>query len=231
MNPTRLTFRTADIEHIAVVVQIASDSPYNTHTGVIYKTSGVARHLHLRWHRWIEDCKPEGHFAIAILDIDSDRAQFLARLCLRIASRYSGDKPTTAEEYNRLIPYSLKHPENAIFNTATGEAVNCGDGLNCCSFVLVLFATYGTFITHPNYWPFRDDDKAWHAVLVDWLKGGDPAHAERISEQIGCQRVRPEELGGACLCFSMPASFLEAEQASRFVLQYLSHDFARTGFL
>lgn len=213
MNASRLRFRGEGVT-IGVAIERNPDPPHNTHLGVAYRVDGELRHLHFAFHRLLCDGQAQEGLVIAVPNLPPERQRFYTRLCLRIAER------------RQAIPYNFRHPQSGQFVFETGEWTG-GCGLNCSYFVVYLFSSYGFQIVNPDEWPLRAADAAWHREVIDrWMRTRDPPHAARLEEEVGSQRVRPEEAAGACLYDVLPASFLQAELASRWVLQMITLDSA-----
>ena len=95
-----------------------------------------------------------------------------------------------------------------------------GKGLNCSTFVLTIFHEAGPTLVNFAGWPKRASDRAWHQHLVKLLRPLVPAwYFKKVVKDIGCARVRPEEVAGACLEDDLPTSFPPCEANGRHVLQ------------
>jgi hypothetical protein len=170
--------------------------PHNhTHAGILYRRDdGQLHRLHLAWHC---DLRDEAHQAgqyFAVPDIPPERARFFPRLCQRIKDRAG------------RLRYALRPPKNARFILDTGEVSNDEKGLNCATFVLAVFNSFGFQLIELEQWPQRPADAQWQTTLVAWLKRKYPDQAALVESDIGCPRPRPEEVAGACLCPSFPVA-------------------------
>lgn len=211
MDPSRFLCRDDGRTVVAVSIQRVPDSPFNTHTGVVYRNpdDGQLFHLHLAWHniRIRNSVFRDGLF-FAVPDIPEERRRFIPRLCRRIA-----DNP-------QRLTYALRYPQNARFVIDTGELVTDGNGLNCATFVLTLFAAYGIDLVQIGTWPLRPQDREWHVRLVAMIRADDPPHADRLESEIGRQRARPEEVAGAALYQfdEYPVEFEAAQLAASWIV-------------
>ena len=75
------------------------------------------------------------------------------------------------------------------------------EGMNCATFVLAVFQWAGPMLVDLKGWKKRPRDKKWHEQLIKWLQARkSPAwYVKKVTKDIGCIRVRPEEVAGACL--------------------------------
>jgi hypothetical protein len=190
MDPFR--FRSASTEDdttiIGVSIERMTHEPYNTHTGVVYRDDGGRLlHLHLAWHLNLRNSRLQNGCLFVIPDIPEDRLPFLRVLCMRIATN------------PQRLTYALRYPRSARFVVATGELIGDQRGLNCATFVLTFLSSYGVDIVDVENWPLRLADAQWQQYLVDRVRDDYPDHADRIQEEVGSQRVRPEEVAAACL--------------------------------
>jgi hypothetical protein len=195
MDASRLTLTDNGFE-LAVAVRRFPDQ--HTHAGLCYRDKGVLWFLDLAEDRVVDHKLYAGDYACAVPRIHPLRLRFFVNLC-----RVLGDK-------RPQLRYALRHPENARFVIqANGDVVltKGGAGLNCSTFVLVVFQSYGWPLVSLAGWQQRPEDAAWHARLVAWVARKDPAQAALIQLEIGCARVRPEETAGACLEDVLPACF------------------------
>jgi hypothetical protein len=215
-----MSFRLNDGTHngVLVGVSICRNMPphRNTHTGLVYNRDGRLSHLHLVWdERLVDEPLPSGH-AYVIPNLPAARLAFFEVLFRKIAE--AGLRPH----------YALKYPRNAQFvSEEMGIRLDLGDalGLNCSTFALAAFASYGAKFIDLTTWPNdRLADIEWQGQLMNWLQGTAPSHATLVEPEIGCQRVRPEEAAGACLHGSYPARFADAERASQRILAMLDGD-------
>ncbi len=96
-----------------------------------------------------------------------------------------------------------------------------GNGLNCSNFVLVVFLMEGISLIDFTTWQERPEDADWHSYLVDQLEhyGASSDHVAVVRSEIGCARVRPEEVAGACLEAVLPTTFEQCRANGRRLIQ------------
>jgi len=152
MDATRLTL--AD-NGFAIAVAIKRMPPdQHTHTGVCYRGGGKLWFLHLAWDTDLRHEPYDGSYACAIPIIPTLRVPFFLRLCNAL-----GD-----ERRRPTLRYALRHPRNARFRIrADNEVVltSGGNGLNCSTFVLVFFQSYGLPLVNLDGWEERPEDAKW----------------------------------------------------------------------
>ena len=219
MDLNRIKISEADVAVLAVGI---SQTPQgNTHTGVVYVDGkGQMRFLEQAFHKVtrselvqesVSFC--DGLFLFALLDIDPDRAEIVAGLCRLIAST----RPS--------FTYALMYDPDAQFDVHTGRlSLPSGKGLNCSTFVLVLFKSAQFPLIDFSGWPEREEDVRAHKELIRLLRDNQPpseqGHIAAVENEVGCIRARPEEVAGSCLC-RLPARFGNAKSAGQAILEKL----------
>lgn len=212
MDASRLTLADNGFE-LAVVVRRMHPSSH-THTGICYREGGKLWFLHLAEDRRLEHEAYDHSYACAVPKIPVHRLPFFLRLCHAFRDPTRRPKPR----------YALRHPANARFVIQGNNEVvltSGGNGLNCSTFVLVFFQSYGWPLVNLAGWQQRPEDADWHRRLVKWVEGSDPLQARVIRSEIGCARVRPEETAGACLEEVMPACFAQCAANGKFILSVI----------
>jgi hypothetical protein len=193
----------------------------NSHAGIVFRdTQDRVRLLHLAFHH---DLKHEAFNRVEYLcadpEFDAVDAEIVAAHCRLIAS--------LAPNINFAI-----HHNPAARLKAKGQTVNVeheDKGLNCSTFVLAVFAEAGPPLVDFATWRTRDTDARWHRFLVALLKKHAPeAHWKKVEQDIGCARVRPEEVAGACLENPLPATFEQCEANGVFALGEVAKHVGRT---
>jgi hypothetical protein len=215
MDGSRLKKTEDDVSVLAVGICMTPHG--NTHTGIVHRDlANEARFFEQAFHKLtrnelvseaVQYCHQR--FLFAVPDLVYERAECIAGLCRLISST----GPSFA--------YALKHDPLARFDERTGQlTLSDGRGLNCSTFVLVVFRTARAPLIDFEGWPERDGDKEDQAKLVGWLRSMQPPseqeHIDAVEKEIGCIRARPEEVAGACLV-DMPAHFAEASDAGSWV--------------
>jgi len=218
MNPAQVVVHSSQIDHVAVAVCRTSHG--NTHTGVAYRHSdGTVRFFHQAWHHCTRDeplasesIMTGGPFFCVTPPMEPDRAKATAGWWEFIASR------------KEPIGYALRDDPEALFDLGTGLlALPNGVGLSCSTFVLVLFRSVRFPFINTEGWPTgRPGDREAQDQLLQVLEKTCPdrSHIDEVRREIGCERVRPEEVAGAALYAApaLPVRYPEAENAGRYIL-------------
>lgn len=210
-NISRLKRRAVDVPWVAVFVGSLGT---NLHAGIVFKANDNSLHLlEQAWHHKIRSA-PAGAFlsnygltAYCIPDLLDDRAEAVCGLCRKISNQIVNGKLS--------VPYSLKLAENSEFSLESGLLkLGAGHGLTCVTFVSLVFKSAKVPIVRMGNWPIRKADEKVHLRLLERLKAdATPEHVKRVSKEVRCARVRPEEIAGACLQ-KRPASPADAIRAS-----------------
>jgi hypothetical protein len=222
MGIERLNFSEGGEMAVAVAIGRTNTPPHNTHTGVIYKHGVGLRMIHLGWHHQLHDSewKYGQNYAHVVPNLPRERANAVAALCRLIRRKHPG------------IPYAFRLVEDVRFNTTTGDIILSRGalGLNCSSFVLIVFLQAGIRLIQLDTWEERAEDRQWQQYLLDLLsRTNAPAeHVEAVREEIGSARIRPEEVAGACLEDDLPASFARCRDNGQAIVNALDREAARS---
>jgi hypothetical protein len=142
-----------------------------------------------------------------------------------VAKRFAA--PDGSENRVIGIPLGLEHDSKARFNLKTGDLkmIN-GSGLNCATFVVLMFDSAKIKFIDFTGWQKRDSDREVQIDLCKrlavWVGQGlaTVEHLNELQKEIGCDRVRPEEVVGTCL-LKLPAKFDQIEPAGKAVVKRL----------
>ena len=174
---------------------------YRFHAGIAYRhQAGEMKILHLAGHNRVQSAPLSAVWAQVVPHMDPIELQIVAANCATLA------------KVHPVVPYGLacrgKFNEDGTY--APGQA---GEGLTCASFVQKVFEWSRTPLVDVSTWTARADDRAAQEALVDYLRqtAADPEHIELVRRDIGCIRVRPEEVGAATAVGTRPMAFLVAE--------------------
>lgn len=215
MNPAHVALSSAHIPLVAVA--ICRTTYGNLHTGVVYRRAdGAYRLFHQAWHHQTVDEPLQqgsaglgGPFLSVVPNIPEDRALAIAEFWEFVAS------------IGQPIGYALRDDESARFDPATGVlTLPNGIGLSCSTFVLVMFRSASWPYLDTTGWPAgRPGDADFQAYLVGVLERTCPDrnHIDAVRSEIGCARIRPEEIAGVALYDILPVGFAQAEDAGYFV--------------
>jgi hypothetical protein len=219
MNLDRVVLADSSLD--MVTVAICRTRHGSTHTGMVYRDfDGRLLLFHQAWHHetrneLLDEARIDlgGPFLCVSPDIDRDRARNLAALCEMIAA--------TGEP----IAYALRDDPEALFDEHTGRlTLPTGKGLSCSTFVLALFRSARLPLVDTTDWPLdRPGDRAFQELVVSILErtGASPDHVAAVRVEIGCARIRPEEVAGAALLSVLPVRHPSAEAAGQVLVERL----------
>ncbi len=215
----RVAFHSSPIDTVAVAARLTRTG---THVGVAYRgPEGTEQFLHFCFHLDLEneDFAPSrSRYVCVVPNLHRAELVALAGFCRRV---YRANA-------RGVIPYNLAYEAGTMLDPDTGDLVIAenGTGMTCATFVVHLFRSLGIPIIDMTDWPAgRPGDRERQEELVRMLATHPSpeymAHAARIRGQIGCPRVRPEEVAGACLEDVLPAAFEQCESNGRTILTML----------
>jgi hypothetical protein len=198
-----------DAPVVGVAVTVTNER--NTHTGILYRDENDRVWLlHLRFHCSLENRDFDPSYLCAEPDLEPEDAEVVAGHCRSIAR----DNPP--------IWFAIHYNTRARIGEEAGRMALSmeGKGLNCSTFVLTVFQSAGPALVDFARWPKRASDRAWHRHLMSMLRPRVPLwYFKKVAKDIGCARVRPEEVAGACLEDGLPVSFPQCEASGRHVLR------------
>ena len=174
----------------------------------------VARPVACTWRgthlRLIDERAPHGTGWWVVPTPDNDALEDLATLCAVVARR----RPQ--------IPYALTAADARV--TQDGSFLLGGShGLTCASFVAVLFLGVGVRLVDMQSWladrdlARAEEDEQAQRRLAEHLSGRWPAHAALVSAEVGCARLRPEEVAAASGVSPHPLTLARGVAAARIV--------------
>jgi hypothetical protein len=208
-----------DAPIVGVGVTITADR--NSHAGIVYRDIyDNVRLLHLAFHHDLRNGLFDVSYLCADPELEYEDAEAVAAHCRLIAE----DMP--------LIRFALHYNPRATLVKRGNRMLLLreGKGLNCSTFVLTVFKDAGPLLINMQGWKKRDSDRPWHKTLIKILigKGASRQYVKRVANDIGCARVRPEEVAGACLEPSLPADFEQCEPNGLVVIEALVNHTGRT---
>ncbi len=217
----------------AVIVRPASDIPaedvvvfvmkgaVGAHVGMLYRAdaAGERRYLHLAWHHRLQNeptLSSKSWWIVPCLD-DFELADL--RTSARLIARRHQDG---------LVPYSFR-PAAAHFDRDGTLRLNDSIGLTCATFVLLVFAHAGIHLLDSATWDTdrplerRQEDDAAQRELVAYLRKNPESRsqADLVEQEIGCMRIRAEEVAAASGMSGLPVPFARVEPQGRMVLTAL----------
>jgi hypothetical protein len=219
-NLDRVVSLPRPIDTLAVVV---CRSGNGTHAGVAYRgADGSTRLLHLAFHLDLRDDDFERYrprYVCVVPNLHRADLVALAGYCRRIYLRNAVGG----------IPYNLAYEPGTTLDPDTGDLVlpETGTGMSCSTFIVHFFHSSGNRILDVTGWPAsRPGDTERQEELVRWMEANPaPAfqtQAARIRGQIGCPRIRPEDVAGGCMEDVLPARFDDCDSNGRGILAMLA---------
>lgn len=187
------------------------------HVGILYRrdASGNCAHLHLAGHLRLQNDDaviPGACWVVPALDelALSDLRASASLIAKRLASKG--------------VPYALR-PLDARFDGDGLLQLNQSRGLTCATFVLLVMAHALVTLVDATTWDedrtserVRIDESA-QATLVAYLRRHDAHHADLLAQEVGCARIRAEEVAAASGMTGHPITFMRAEPQGRRLLE------------
>ena len=177
------------------------------HVGVWLHLGGAPVFLHLAWHLDLR-CEAPSEPAWWVVPQLSRAAQLLvSRRAAMVAVAHERGE----------VPYAL-NGRDVRFDDQGALLLGGRHGLTCASFVAVLFESAGVPLVDIDTWNQRDaarlaEDEDAQRRLVAALRQEHPEQAERVAPEIGCARLRPEEVAAASGMEPRPVAFPAAAAA------------------
>ncbi len=180
--------------HTAVV--LARTPRGNLHVGLLYRSHGKGKALHLGWEDLLYDSWMWGGLRTAP-QIEPELSFVAARMCRKIWACFVHD---------RKFPYGLRL-EGTSFD-ADGRLVLAPGtrGLSCATLVLAVFRSVGVELIDESDWPIRKNEDQEYLAFVRPFASESHYAALVCEVNEGVKRVRPEEATAACL-LAPPATY------------------------
>ncbi len=177
------------------------------HVGLMMTRGEERRFVHLAWHLQLRDDPPPDEGRGVPPSFGRAVSVTVRKRVLRVLDAVRRGQ----------IPYGLD--SQGVSVDAEGVVIlGSRSGLTCASFVAVVFASVNCPLVDLGTWDERtsarrrEDDEA-QFTLVAHLRRHYPAHAERVAAEIGCNRLRPEEIAAASGMTPHPVKFAAAAAA------------------
>ena len=211
MGIERLKFAWNSVEFSAVAIGRVTEHPHNTHAGIIYKESdGKLYMLHLAWNHDLRRNAYNDRYACVTPKLRPERARSIAAFCRLLWNR---------QRENQTIPFALRLCKEVKFDSVSGKLLlsKGAYGLNCSNFTIIVYLQFGVELIALDTWQSREEDSLRQADLVKMLEADNAPkdHVEAVRSEIGCARVRPEEVAGASLEEAWPVTFEVCERNGR----------------
>ncbi len=189
--------------------------PNQRHIGLLYRdiNSDAIVLLHLAFHLDLRCHIPMNGLWVDP-DFDLPRLRQVAAISRQVWAKNG-----------KRVPFGISRP-NDCFDHETYEFLiqPSRHGLTCATFVLAMFLEAGLEIVEYDSWPSRPEDVAWQEEILAKLRSrqADPDHVAAVEQDIGCIRVRPEEVAGAAALSPHPVNFQRTEPIAEDILRRLS---------
>jgi hypothetical protein len=125
------------------------------------------------------------------------------------------------------VSYAFRSGD-ARFNPAGTLELGRSLGLTCATFIVLVFDHANIKLLEATTWDQarssdrRREDEAAQSRLVDYLRKSDAhQHAELVAGEVGCTRIRAEEVAAASGMTGHPITFARVEPQGRYVLGML----------
>ncbi len=201
-----------------VAVVVVERSGPGLHCGVVYHAStGEPRYLHLAWHLDLRDepSLPTGWWVVPSLD--DDVLEDAATQAEAVAKSYRDGR----------VPYAFDRADASIL--ADGRLhLGRSHGLTCASFIALLFESSRASLVEMGSWgqdtsaAREEADRAAQQRIVEWLREGYPEQAALLDAEIGCARLRPEEIAAASGLLPHPLTRALAEAGAQQLWQAIT---------
>ena len=211
---THICDRLSDEQYIGIAVGRTRHG--NMHAGIAYRWAGNLYLYHQAFHfdTRLEDfagalTELGGATLVVRVSVPRDRQKAIAGLFNDIG------------KINPKFPYSLRlDPGSRVDETLGRLITKDGIGLSCVTFVLAMFQSAKIQLVDSSTWPIgRSADLDAQQSLVRLLEGRASAeHVQAVREEVGCTRVRPEEIAATACYLAWPVSFPCAEAPSLHLL-------------
>lgn len=165
------------------------------------------------------------------------RARTLTKPRSRSSGWRRGSTTTNSTTFERTRRWSrstsarARSPTRSLLDAAilSDGSVTLGEslGLTCATFLLALFDAAQVKLLALGSWDTDrtaercDEDEAAQRQIVLHLRSHDPGHARLVEQDVGCTRVRAEEVAAASGMTERPADFARVEPEGRSVLSRL----------
>lgn len=202
----------SDVDYVGLA--IAQVNERQNHCGFLVRLdNGQPRIVHLGSHYCLRDEKPSREYGWVDLPLPQSEKRVLSVLVDNIAKH----NPAT-------IPYALDFI-GVHFDQDTGKIVTPppGKGMTCATFIVVVLAEHGHQLVLLETWP-TEEDTTWQEWVVGWLRrqGAAAAHIETVKADVGCRRLKPEQVVGAATYEEWPVEYEDASKAAAQIIAELA---------
>lgn len=168
---------------------VLSHNEEQFHCGLSFDLKKGFKVLHLAWHYDLQYTENTEMFTHWIKPkIHTKRQLMVSVKCKQIQKRIK----------EMQVPYALLYDKTTFDKDGILLLGEKEHGLTCATFVLAVFKSCGINLVDTENWPEREEDKVWHEQIISYLKQTWKAskfHVENVTNERGCARFRPEEVG------------------------------------
>lgn len=211
MSTAKLLPDISTLQQRAAVALIAG--AVGLHTGLLFRAAdGETRVLHLAMHLRLESGTCE-KWVCADPGLDAIELDSVAGFCTLLNAR----RPR--------LPYGFRLGESRLDESGRFVAGANETGLTCATFVVAVFEWAKVPLIDVSTWEVRTDDQEAQRELVEVLARSRDAtkeHIAAVKREVGCIRVRAEEVAASSTMSVRPVSFTDAAQIGKEVLAEFS---------
>ena len=226
-QPTAVKLMKASTLPAEDAVVTVSESPVGVHVGIWYPDEyekGTRRHLHLAFHLHLQnESAHPGEALWVVPTLDELALADVRRSAMLIARKHADGR----------VPYAFRSAD-ALFAEGGVLQLNQSLGLTCATFLNLVFAHAGVTLLDVATWDGasaerQEEDKMAQELLVGYLRQmkGTNGHADLVEKEIGCMRIRAEEVAAASGLTGHPLPFAVVEPEGRRILAIVRSFIAR----
>lgn len=194
------------------------------HIGIFFRDpeKNEIKFIHLAWHCDLRIDKLNERYGWIIPKLHTNtilhtaKARYISTRCKIIEKLYKDPG------LNYGLEYGLRFNRQDLSLTGTSL------GFTCATFVLAILELAQVTLLDLTTWEVIDDDEKWQEFILQGLtttraraisKGEEPKvtseYLEKVKNEFGSFRYRPEQVAAACFYNKLPVCFNEAYKAGR----------------
>lgn len=188
-----------DEYELGIVVSMNKRFYKQCHCGVAFNLNGDVCILHLATHEDVE----------ASSDLEAEHFLYYIKPNLHpiLRSNLNEYLNTIKDEVlagNNNIMYGFLYDEYATITSEGNLMLGENEvGLTCATYLLTLFHSCSIDLVDINNWPHRPEDDNWFKRILGIFETSVPEeHYEKLLQQEGCPRYRPEEVAIASALYN-----------------------------
>ena len=203
---------------------IAHVSPVGAHVGLAFADDVGVFVIDQAWH-FQTRCQEFDAFVesspVPVLwsrpGFDNDSAEDLATIARLVARRLVDNQ----------LPYALALRDAHMDEDGVID-LRASLGLSCSSFLVVMFRAARVPLLDLTTWEAqrtearRSEDSAAQTRIVEFLRPRHREHAQRVEAEVGCTRIRAEEVAAGSTFEQRPVTLRDTEARARVLLTLLN---------